>query len=71
MPEDAKARLRDALLEKALIRTRESIRLDMMAQNFESRGDFATAKAVRQVAHHNEVERIKLRAKLDALGDFV
>ena len=66
MPGKSRTELRNVLMQEALIRTREGIRLAKMARALESKGRSETAELIREAARYNEMERIRLRAILDA-----
>jgi hypothetical protein len=66
MAKAPKAKLCDGLKQEALARSREAVNLSVVVEELERQGQAGMAKAARNIAVHNEVERIKLQARIDA-----
>ncbi|MBM6595055.1 hypothetical protein [Microvirga pudoricolor] len=66
MHKAARAKLCDELKQEALTSTRGTVTLSVVVEDLERQGEVGMAKAAQNIAVHNEIERIKLQAKIDA-----
>ena len=68
VPEPTKKQMCDDLELQALALALENAKLTVAAVELEQQGQEVAAMVLRDMARHNEVERIKLLAQASALG---
>ncbi|MFC1459526.1 hypothetical protein ACETIH_23075 [Microvirga arabica] len=69
MRDDPKAMYRRELRQELNLREGEAVHLADAVGRLERQGQATMAQASRDMWRHNEVERIKLQAQLDALDE--